>query len=106
MVLIRQTLAVMLLNLRTIPARLGSSSVAIIGIAGVVVVFVSVLSISAGSLTRAAIGSILSDRATDSNGPMKNDPSFIFKASTQASRAVDFVLTFSRTPEPEEALAE
>jgi hypothetical protein len=38
----------MLLNLRTIPARLGSSSVAIIGIAGVVVVFVSVLSISAG----------------------------------------------------------
>ena len=48
MILIRQTLAVMLLNLRTIPARLGSSSVAIIGIAGVVVVFVSVLSISAG----------------------------------------------------------
>jgi|SRR5437867_10320437 len=45
---LRQTFAVMLLNLRTIPARLGSSSVAIIGIAGVVVVFVSVLSISAG----------------------------------------------------------
>jgi putative ABC transport system permease protein len=38
----------MFLNLRTIPARLGTSSVAIIGIAGVVVVFVSVLSISAG----------------------------------------------------------
>jgi putative ABC transport system permease protein len=38
----------MLINLRTIPARLGSSAVAIIGIAGVVVVFVSVLSISAG----------------------------------------------------------
>jgi putative ABC transport system permease protein len=44
----RQTLAVMMLNLRTIPARLGSSAVAIIGIAGVVVVFVSVLSIGAG----------------------------------------------------------
>jgi putative ABC transport system permease protein len=44
----RQTLAVMALNLRTIPARLGSSSVAVIGIAGVVVVFVSVLSIGAG----------------------------------------------------------
>jgi putative ABC transport system permease protein len=45
---ITQTLAVMALNLRTIPARLGSSSVAVIGIAGVVVVFVSVLSIGAG----------------------------------------------------------
>ena len=45
---LRQTIAVMMINLHTIPARLGSSTVAIIGIAGVVVVFVSVLSISAG----------------------------------------------------------
>ncbi len=45
---IRQTTAVMALNLRTIPARLSSSAVAIVGIAGVVVVFVSVLSIGAG----------------------------------------------------------
>src|SRR6186997_1629383 len=45
---ISQTLAVTALNLRTIPQRLGSSGVAIIGIAGVVVVFVSVLSIAAG----------------------------------------------------------
>jgi putative ABC transport system permease protein len=44
----RQTIVVMALNLRTIPARLGSSAVAIIGIAGVVVVLVSVLSIGAG----------------------------------------------------------
>jgi putative ABC transport system permease protein len=43
-----QTGAVIALNLRTIPARLSSSAVAIIGIAGVVVVFVSVLSIAAG----------------------------------------------------------
>ena len=43
-----QTFAVMALNLRTIPQRLGSSAVAIVGIAGVVVVFVSVLSIAAG----------------------------------------------------------
>ena len=43
-----QTLAVLALNIRTIPARLSSSAVAIIGIAGVVVVFVSVLSIAAG----------------------------------------------------------
>ena len=43
-----QTLAVLSLNIRTIPARLSSSAVAIVGIAGVVVVFVSVLSIAAG----------------------------------------------------------
>ena len=45
---LQQTFAVMVLNLRTIPARLSSSGVAIIGIAGVVVVFVSVLSIATG----------------------------------------------------------
>ena len=45
---IRQTVAVTALNLRTIPQRLGSSAVAIVGIAGVVVVLVSVLSIAAG----------------------------------------------------------
>jgi putative ABC transport system permease protein len=45
---LRQTLAIMALNVRTIPARLNSSFVAIVGIAGVVVVFVSVLSIAAG----------------------------------------------------------
>jgi len=43
-----QTLAVISLNFRTIPRRLSSSAVAIIGIAGVVVVFLSVLSIAAG----------------------------------------------------------
>jgi putative ABC transport system permease protein len=43
-----QTAAIVALNVQTIPARLSSSAVAIIGIAGVVVVFVSVLSISAG----------------------------------------------------------
>ena len=45
---LRQAMAVLALNLRTIPARLSSSAVAIVGIAGVVVVFVSVLSIAAG----------------------------------------------------------
>jgi putative ABC transport system permease protein len=44
----RQTFAVTLLNLRTIPQRLGSSGVAIVGIAGVVIVLVSVLSIAQG----------------------------------------------------------
>jgi putative ABC transport system permease protein len=59
---LRQTLAVLFLNLRTIPSRLGSSVVAIIGIAGVVVVFVSVLSISAG-FEEAMAGSGARDRA-------------------------------------------
>jgi putative ABC transport system permease protein len=43
-----QTFAITALNLRTIPQRLGSSAVAIVGIAGVVIVLVSVLSIAAG----------------------------------------------------------
>ena len=45
---ISQTIAVTALNIRTIPARLGSSAMAVVGIAGVVVVFVSVLSIASG----------------------------------------------------------
>jgi len=45
---LKQTFAVTLVNLRTIPQRLGSSGVAIIGIAGVVIVLVSVLSIAQG----------------------------------------------------------
>ena len=61
---LRQIAAVTFLNLRTIPQRLGSSAVAVVGIAGVVVVLVAVLSIaegffaamqSAGSPTRALI---------------------------------------------------
>jgi putative ABC transport system permease protein len=59
---LRQTIAVTALNLRTIPARLSSSAVAIIGIAGVVVVFVSVLSIGAG-FNAAMRGSGAPDRA-------------------------------------------
>src|ERR1700704_5502357 len=43
-----QTVAVALLSIRTIPQRLGSSLVAIVGIAGVVIVFVAVLSIGEG----------------------------------------------------------
>jgi putative ABC transport system permease protein len=45
---IKQTIAVTMLNLRTIPQRFGSSGVAIVGIAGVVIVLVSVLSIAQG----------------------------------------------------------
>jgi putative ABC transport system permease protein len=59
---LRQTLAVMALNIRTIPSRLSSSGVAIVGIAGVVVVFVSVLSIAAG-FNAAMQGSGARDRA-------------------------------------------
>ena len=45
---IAQTLAVTALGIRNIPQRLGSSVVAIVGIAGVVIVFVAVLSIGEG----------------------------------------------------------
>jgi putative ABC transport system permease protein len=45
---IGQTIAVTMLSLRMIPQRLGSSLVAIVGIAGVVIVFVAVLSIGEG----------------------------------------------------------
>jgi putative ABC transport system permease protein len=55
---LRQAVAVLALNLRTIPVRLSSSAVAVVGIAGVVVVFVSVLSIGVGfSATMEASGS-------------------------------------------------
>ena len=43
-----QIVAVTWLNLRTIPQRLGSSAVAVVGIAGVVIVFVAVLSMAEG----------------------------------------------------------
>ena len=43
-----QIFAVSWLNLRTIPQRLGSSAVAVVGIAGVVIVFVAVLSMAQG----------------------------------------------------------
>ena len=45
---ISQTIAVTLLSIRTIPQRLSSSAVAMAGIAGVVIVFVAVLSIGEG----------------------------------------------------------
>ena len=37
-----------LMNLRNVPARLGSSSVIVVGIAGVVLVLVSILAMAAG----------------------------------------------------------
>jgi putative ABC transport system permease protein len=46
--MLSQIIAVTAVNLRSIRERLGSSSVAIIGIAGVVLVFVAVLSIAEG----------------------------------------------------------
>lgn len=45
---LKQLVAITAVNLKTIPQRLGSSSVAVIGIAGVVIVFVAVLSIAEG----------------------------------------------------------
>ena len=31
---------------------------------------------------------------------MNDDPKFIFRASAQATKAVDFILSFNRPPEP------
>lgn len=45
---LKQLVAITAVNLKTIPQRLGSSAVAVIGIAGVVIVFVAVLSIAEG----------------------------------------------------------
>ena len=59
---IAQTVAVTAVNLRTIPQRLGSTGVAIVGFAGVVIVFVSVLSIATG-FTAAMRGSGSPSRA-------------------------------------------
>jgi putative ABC transport system permease protein len=59
---IGQTLAVTALGVRTIPQRLGASVVALVGIAGVVVVFVSVLSIGEG-FRAALVGAGSSSRA-------------------------------------------
>lgn len=35
---------------------------------------------------------------------LKNDSRFIFKAAAQATKAADYIMSFSRTPEPEPAL--
>src|SRR3989442_14159046 len=53
---IKQTIAVTLLSIRTIPQRASSSVVAIVGIAGVVIVFVAVLSIREGVRAAVAAG--------------------------------------------------
>lgn len=59
---ITQIVAVTMLNLRTVPQRLGSSVVAIVGIAGVVLVLVAVLSIAEGFRV-AMVGAGAVDRA-------------------------------------------
>ncbi len=59
---LRQIVAVTLLNLRTVPQRFGSSAVAVVGIAGVVVVLVAVLSIAEG-FRAAMVGAGAPDRA-------------------------------------------
>lgn len=46
--MLSQIIAVTGVNIRSIPARIGSSTVAVVGIAGVVLVFVAVLSIAEG----------------------------------------------------------
>ena len=59
---LKEVVALTAVNLRTVPQRLGSSTVAVVGIAGVVVVLVAVLSIAEG-FSAAMHGAGLPDRA-------------------------------------------
>lgn len=59
---LRQTLAVTLLNLRSLPHRFGSSLVTVVGIAGVVAVLLSVVALSSG-FRRTIDSSASADRA-------------------------------------------
>jgi putative ABC transport system permease protein len=53
---VSQIVAVTIVNLRSLPQRLGASAVAVVGISGVVVVFVAVLSIAEGFRTTLRAG--------------------------------------------------
>jgi putative ABC transport system permease protein len=104
---LRQTLAVTALNIRTIPQRLGSSAVAVIGIAGVVIVLVAVLSIAegffvtmrgAGSPSRALVMRAGSDTEMTSGlgGPeteiIKQAPGIVRDGATALASAELFVI--------------
>src|SRR6476646_186679 len=73
--MLSQIIAVTGVNIRSIPARFGSSTVAVIGIAGVVLVFVAVLSIAEGvAATMKASGDpglVLILRAVDLTGALR-----------------------------------
>jgi putative ABC transport system permease protein len=104
---IKQVIAVTLVSLRTIPQRLSSSGVAIIGIAGVVVVFVAVLSIGEG-FRKAMVNAGRADRAlimrqgADSEmssglgGPdvdvIKSAPGIVHEGQTPVATAEMFVI--------------
>ena len=104
---LRQVVAITLLNLRTVPQRLGSSVVAIVGIAGVVVVLVAVLSIAegfraamqdAGSPSRAIVMRSGADAEMTSGlgGPetdiIKQAPGILREGQTVAASAELFVI--------------
>lgn len=104
---LRQVVAITLLNLRTVPQRLGSSAVAIVGIAGVVVVLVAVLSIAegfraamqdAGSPSRAIVMRSGADAEMTSglSGPetdiIKQAPGILREGQTVAASAELFVI--------------
>ena len=92
-----QTLTVSALSVRTIPQRLSSSAVAVIGIAGVVIVFVAVLSIGegfkaamadAGSPSRAIVMRSGADSEMTSGFPGDRGRHHQAGAGAQARRAI------------------
>ncbi len=82
--MIKQILAVTLLNLRNLPQRFASSAVAVIGVAAVVLVFAAVLSMAAGlERTMLAAGSddtaviMRSGATSELNSGLSNDQTLI-----------------------------
>ena len=81
---IKQIIAVTLLNLRNLPKRLGSSTVAVVGVGAVVLVFAAVLSMAAGlEKTMLATGSddtaviIRSGSTSELNSGLSNEQTLI-----------------------------
>lgn len=104
---LKQIVTVTILSLKTIPGRLGSSFVAIAGIAGVVIVFVSVLSIAegfeaamqgAGSPSRAIVmrAGADSEMVSGLSGPdvdiIKQAPGIALEGQTPVASAELFVI--------------
>src|SRR5688572_13189769 len=83
----QQIVAVTLMNLRSIPVRIGPASVVVVGIAGVVAVLISYLAMVSG-LTRTAGSSGRPDRAIVLSGGTSTETASVFQRS-MASRIMD-----------------
>jgi len=97
--LVSQTLAITAMNLRNVKERAASSVVAVVGITGVVVVLIGVLSIAAGFRAvldqsgQADVAIVLRSGATDEMGSsLLNDQTRIISDARDAKRDADGVI--------------